>query len=81
MYNRCYATIARRKMRCLVTADKHINNTRAFARQLLGKRVPAASDAQATVDVLMSYNNGNGVFYMVRIEMFRGSREVARVLH
>jgi hypothetical protein len=29
----------------------------------------------------MSYNNGNGVFYMVRIEMFRGSREVARVLH
>jgi hypothetical protein len=27
-------------MRCLVTAGKQVNNTRAIARQLLGKRVP-----------------------------------------
>jgi hypothetical protein len=56
-------------MRCLVTTDKHINNTRAFARQLLGKRVPAAIDAHATVEALMDYDNGNGVVYMVRVEM------------
>jgi hypothetical protein len=30
---RCYATIARRNMRCLVTVDKHVNNIRAIARQ------------------------------------------------
>jgi hypothetical protein len=27
-------------MRCLVTAGKHVNNTRAIARQLLGKQSP-----------------------------------------
>jgi hypothetical protein len=47
--------------RCLITAGKHVNNTRAIARQLLGKRVPAA-----TVEVLLDYNSGNGVFYTVR---------------
>jgi hypothetical protein len=46
MYNYCYATIARRKMRCLVTAGKYVNNTRAIARQLFGKRVPVAADTQ-----------------------------------
>jgi hypothetical protein len=56
-------------MRCLVTAGKHVNNTRAVARQLLGKRVPAAMDTHATVEVLLDYNNGNGVFYVVRAEM------------
>jgi hypothetical protein len=35
---------------CLVTAGKHNNNIRAVARQLLGKRVPAA-----TVEVLSDY--------------------------
>jgi hypothetical protein len=44
MYYHCYATIARGNMSCLVTAGKHVNNTRAIARQLLGKRVPAATD-------------------------------------
>jgi S-adenosylmethionine:tRNA-ribosyltransferase-isomerase (queuine synthetase) len=50
-------------MRCLVTAGKHVNNTRAIARQLHGKRVPAA-----TVEVLLEYNSGNGVF-SVRAEV------------
>jgi hypothetical protein len=48
-------------MRCLVTAGEHVNNTRAMARQLLGKRVPAA-----TVKLLLDYNNGNGVICWVR---------------
>jgi hypothetical protein len=51
-------------MRCFVTVGKHVNNNRAIARQLLGKRVPAA-----TVEVLLDYNNGNGVFYVVHAEM------------
>jgi hypothetical protein len=57
-------------MRCLVTAGKHVNNTRAIARRLLGKRVPAATDTHATGEVLLDYNNGNGVFYVVRAEIF-----------
>jgi hypothetical protein len=59
----------RRNMRCLVTASKPINNTRAITRQLLGKRVPVAMDMHATVKVLLDYNNGNGVFYVVHAEM------------
>jgi hypothetical protein len=49
-------------------AGKHINNTQAITRQLLGKWVPAAMDTHATVEVLLDYNNGNGVFYVVRAE-------------
>jgi hypothetical protein len=56
-------------MRCLMTAGKHVNRIRASARQLLGKRVPAATDTYATIKVLLDYNNGNGVFYVVRAEM------------
>jgi hypothetical protein len=56
-------------MRCLVIAAKHVNNTRAIARQLLGKRVPATMDTHATVEVLLDYNNVNGVFYVVRADM------------
>jgi hypothetical protein len=56
-------------MRCLVTARKHVNNTWAVARQLLGKRVPSATDAHATVEVMLDYKNGNGVFYVARAEM------------
>jgi hypothetical protein len=41
----------------MITAGKHANNARAIARQLLGKRAPAAM-----VEVLLDYNNGNGVF-------------------
>jgi hypothetical protein len=41
VYSCCYATIARRNMRCLVKAGKHVNDTRAVARQLLDKCVPA----------------------------------------
>jgi hypothetical protein len=48
---------------------KHVNDTRAIARQLLGKRVPAATDTYATVEVLLNYNNGNGVFYVVHVKM------------
>jgi hypothetical protein len=54
-------------MRCLVTAGKHVN-TRAIARQLLGKRVPAATDTHTTVEVLLDCKNGD-VFYVVRAEM------------
>jgi hypothetical protein len=50
-------------------AGKHVNNTRAIARRLLGKRVPAAKDTHAKVDVLLDYIIGNGVFYVVRAEM------------
>jgi hypothetical protein len=56
-------------MCCLVTAGKHINNTRDITRQHLGKRVPMAMDTHATVKVLLAYNNENGVFYVVHAEM------------
>jgi hypothetical protein len=46
-------------MRCFVTAGKHDDNTRAIARQLLGKWVPAATDTHTTVEVLLET-----VFYM-----------------
>jgi hypothetical protein len=62
MYICCYATIARRNIRCLVTAGKHVNNTRAIARQLLGKRVPTETDKHAKVEVLLDYNNVNWCF-------------------
>jgi hypothetical protein len=51
-------------MRCLATAGNHGNNTRAIARQLLGKQIPVA-----TVEVLLHYNNGNCVLYVVHAEM------------
>jgi hypothetical protein len=60
--------IAKGNMRCLVTAGKHVNNIRDVARQRLGKRVPAATDTHAAVEVL-EYNSGNSVFYVVRVEM------------
>jgi hypothetical protein len=56
-------------MRCLVTAGKHVNNTSVVARQLLGKRVPAATDMHSTVHVFLKYKNGNDVFYVVRTQM------------
>jgi hypothetical protein len=49
-------------MRSLVTAGKHDNNTRAIARQLLSKWVPATMSMHAAVKVLLDYNNGNRVF-------------------
>jgi hypothetical protein len=69
VYKCCYATIARINTRCLVTVGKPVNNTRTTPRQLLGKRVPAATDTHATVEVLLDYNNGNCVFYVVRVDM------------
>jgi hypothetical protein len=56
-------------MRCLVTAGKHVSNSRAIAGQLLGKWVPAATDTRATAKVLLDCNIGNGVFCVVRAEM------------
>jgi hypothetical protein len=50
-------------------AGKHVNNTRAIARQLPGKQVPAATNTHAMVEVLLDYNNGNGVFYVVHTKM------------
>jgi hypothetical protein len=43
--------------------------TRAVSRQRLGKDVPAATNTQAKIKILLGYNNGNGVFYVVRAEM------------
>jgi hypothetical protein len=43
--------------------------TTAVYRQRPCKHVPAATITQATVDVLLGYNNGNGIFYVVRAEM------------
>jgi hypothetical protein len=56
-------------MRCLITAGKHVNNIRAIARRLDGKRVTSATDTHAMVEVLLDYNNGNSVFCVVRAEM------------
>jgi hypothetical protein len=56
-------------MRCLVTAAKHVNNTRTIVSKLLGKQVSAATDMHATVEVLLDCNNGNGVLYVVRAEI------------
>jgi hypothetical protein len=47
---------------------------RAFARQLLGKRIPAVTDTHVAVEVLLDYNNGNGVFYVVRAEMLQAGQ-------
>jgi hypothetical protein len=33
-----------------------------IAKQRLGKLVPVATNKQATIEVLLSYNDGNGVF-------------------
>jgi hypothetical protein len=54
-----YATISRRNIRCLVTAGKYISNTRAIAKQVVGKRVPAATYTHETVEILLDYNNRN----------------------
>jgi hypothetical protein len=69
--------ITRRNMRCLVTAGKHVNNTRAIAWQLLGKRVPAAMGTHATVEILLDYNNGKGFFYVVHVETRMNTSTVA----
>jgi hypothetical protein len=51
------------------TTGKHVNNTRAIARQLLCKWNPAATVMYAAVEVLLGYNNGKDIFYVVRAEM------------
>jgi hypothetical protein len=61
--------IVRKKMGCLVTAGKHINNTLAITRQPLGKEVPVTMNTYAMVKVLLLYNNGIGVFYVVLAEI------------
>jgi hypothetical protein len=38
-------------------------------RQQLDKCIPMAMDTHATVEELLDYNNGNGVFYVVHAEM------------
>jgi hypothetical protein len=56
-------------MRCLVTAGKDVSGSRAIAKQLLGKRCPAATDSHATVEILLDYNSGNGALCVVLAEM------------
>jgi hypothetical protein len=58
-------------MRCLVKVGKHVNNTRAIARQLLCKRVPAVTNTHVTVEILLDYKNENCVSYVVRAEMLQ----------
>jgi hypothetical protein len=43
--------------------------TTEVSRQQLGKQVPAATNMQATIEVFLGYNNGNGVFCVIRAEM------------
>jgi hypothetical protein len=43
--------------------------TREVSRQRLSKHVPAATNTQATIEVLLGYSNGNRVLYVVRPEM------------
>jgi hypothetical protein len=62
LYSCCHATIARKNMRCLLTAVKHVDNIRAIARQLLGKQVPAATNTHSAIEVLLDYNNEKEVF-------------------
>jgi hypothetical protein len=40
----------------------------SISRQLLGKHIPGATNTQATIGVLLSYNDGNGVFCWIRPE-------------
>jgi hypothetical protein len=56
-------------MHCLLRASKHVKNTQAIAGQQLDKRIPMATDAHATVEVLLDYNNGNSVFDVVGAKM------------
>jgi hypothetical protein len=68
----CVAVAMRRLREGICVASsvgKRVNNPRAIARQLLGKRVLAATDMHATVEVLLDYNNGNGIVYVVRTEI------------
>jgi hypothetical protein len=37
--------------------------------QMLGKWVPTAMDTHAMVEVLLDYNNRNGVLYVVHAKM------------
>lgn len=52
-------------MHCLAMAGKHFNNTEAITWQVFGKWVPTATDKHVTVKVLLIYNNGNCVLYVV----------------
>jgi hypothetical protein len=65
-------------MHCLVTTNKHINNTQAIARQLLGKRVLTAMDTHAVVEVLLDYNNGNHVSYVVHAKCYKQGQSSSR---
>jgi hypothetical protein len=50
-------------------AGKHHKNTWAISSQLLGKWVAVATDTHATVEVLLDYNKGNSLFYVVHAKM------------
>jgi uncharacterized Fe-S cluster-containing protein len=56
------ATQRSRGNNCLVTAGKYVDNIRATARQLLGKQVPAATNTNSAIEVLLDCNNENEVF-------------------
>jgi hypothetical protein len=58
------------KAQYIVLIHKRIHSLK-IKRQLLNKWVPAATDTHATVKVLLEYDNGNDVFYVVHTEMLQ----------
>jgi hypothetical protein len=49
-----------------------VTYNRAVSWQALGKHVPAATNTQATIEVLLGSSNGNRIFYVVRADMLQG---------
>lgn len=49
-------------------AIKQTNEQMSIARQRLDGQVPAATKIQAKINVLLDYNDRNGVFFWVRPE-------------
>jgi hypothetical protein len=56
--------------RCLKEGIVEPEDT-SIARRRLGKHVPAATKTQATIEVLLGYNNGNGFFYVGDVDVFK----------
>jgi hypothetical protein len=66
MFNVIYLDFAQYpcSLYCEMTPESRNSGARVDVhyRQRLGKHVPAATNKQATIEVLLGYNDGNGVF-------------------
>jgi hypothetical protein len=58
-----------KRTRSTAVAIQQVDKQTLIPRLRLDKHVTAATDPHAAVEVLLHYNNGNGVFYVVRAEM------------